>query len=94
MGEKPLFLMFGLDCRSPAKAAFLSPNAIQPTDLADYSEEIMVSLTSAQSLATNYIRRAQKRYKGQHDKRVCVSECQVGDWVLIHFLHEETGANR
>ena len=45
--EKPLFLMFELNCRSPAEAAFLSLNAVQPTDLADYREGLVASLTSA-----------------------------------------------
>ena len=93
-GEKPSFLMFGLDCRGPTEAAFLPLNAVQATDLTDYREELMMSLTTARSLATSHIRRAQKKYKYQYDRRARTTECQVGDWVLIRFPREETGANR
>ena len=54
----------------------------------------MMSLTNARSLATAYIRRAQKKFKDQHDKRVHTTECQVGDWILICFPHEESGAKQ
>ena len=72
--------------------AFLPLNTVQPTDLTDYREELMMSLTNACSLVTAHIRRAQK-YKDQHDKRVYTTECPVGDWILIRFP-QENGANR
>lgn len=59
-GEKPSFLMFGLDCRSPTEAAFLPTITVQPTDVTDYREELMMSLTNARSMTTSHIRRAQQ----------------------------------
>ena len=35
-GEKPSFLLFGMDCRSPTEAALLPPTPTQVTDVSDY----------------------------------------------------------
>ena len=35
-GEKPSFLLFGIDCRSPTEAAYLKPADIYPVDMDDY----------------------------------------------------------
>lgn len=43
-GEKPSFLLYGLDCRSPTEACLLPPDPIQPTDVADYREALMLYL--------------------------------------------------
>ena len=42
-GEKPSFLLFGLDCRTPTEAAYLPVTEISPTDVSDYREELMTS---------------------------------------------------
>ena len=34
-GEKPSFLIFGLDCCSPTEAALLPTSALEPTDISD-----------------------------------------------------------
>ena len=60
-GEKPSFLLFGLDCRTPTEAAYLPVTEISPTDVSDYREELMTSLTSARDLAAKAIRKAQAR---------------------------------
>ena len=46
-GEKPSYLLFGMDCRSPSEAALLPPSALQPVDVEDYREELTLSLSSA-----------------------------------------------
>ena len=35
-GEKPSFLLFGLDCRSPTEAALLPPNSLETMELSNY----------------------------------------------------------
>ena len=35
-GEKPSFLLYGIDCRSPTEAAYLPTEDIHPTDVDDY----------------------------------------------------------
>ena len=59
-GEKPSFLLFGIDCRSPSEAAYLKPAAIYPVDIDDYREELQVSVTSARKLAATTIQRSKR----------------------------------
>ena len=92
-GEKPSFLLFGLDCRSPTKAALLPPRELKATNVSDYREQLMLSLSSAPKLAGETLKKAQKRYKKGYDKhcrRTCVD---IGDWILIKFPQEESGKN-
>ena len=90
-GEKPSFLLYGVDCRSPTDAAYLPVSSIHPTDITDYREELMCSLSSAREIAATSIRRAQARYKRQYDRRARESTVRIGDWVLIRFPQDESG---
>jgi len=54
-GEKPSFLLFGVDCRTPSESALLPPSSLDPTDVADYREELALSLSSARALAASQI---------------------------------------
>jgi len=92
--EKPSFLLFGYDCRSPTEAAYLPTESIEYTDISDYQEELVLSLSSARELAASNIKAAQKCYKRQYDKHAASSQYRVGDLVLIRFPHEETGKQR
>ena len=93
-GEKPSFLLFGMDCRTPTEAALLPPTQLMPTEVEDYREEVILSLSSARDLAAKAIRKAQKRYKTQYDRKSTKKKYRVGDWVLVKFPHEETGKQR
>ena len=90
-GEKPSFLLFGMDCRSPTEAALLPPTPIQVTDVSNYREELVLSLSAARHSAAKCIQQAQKRYKKYYDRKAAPRPYQVGDWVLVKFPHEETG---
>ena len=87
-GEKPSFLLFGMDCRSPTKAALLPPTPIQVTDVSNYREELVLSLSAARHSAAKCIQQAQKRYKKYYDWKATPRPYQVGDWK---FPHKETG---
>ena len=50
-GEKPSFLLFGIDCRSPSEAAICLPNQLEPGAVEDYREQLMLNLSSARELA-------------------------------------------
>ena len=50
-GEKPSFLLFGFDCRHPTEAALLPSRALKPTDVTDYREELILSLSNARAPA-------------------------------------------
>ena len=93
-GEKPSYLAFGLDCRTPAEAVFSNPSEMTSSDVEDYREELTLGLQSARELASATIRSAQKKYKRSYDRRMYSPKLRVGDWILIRFPHEETGANR
>ena len=92
--EKPSFLLFVFDLKSPTEAALLPPDPPSLTDLNSYCEELILSLSTAQELAVSSISRAQKHYKTQYDRGARVSEYKVGDWVFVRFPEEETGKRR
>ena len=92
--EKPSFLLFGIDLKSPTEAALLPPQSTEWVDLADYREELVMSLATARELAVESIKAAQSRYKKQYDKRVKVVDMRVGDWVFVRFPQDETGKQR
>ena len=54
-GEKPSFLLFGLNCRTPTEAAFLPPAQLQVADVDDYRQELIVSLSSSRELVAKSI---------------------------------------
>lgn len=93
-GEKPSFLLYGVDCRSPTEAAYLPTTEVHPTDIDDYREELIVSLSSARQLAASCIQKAQAKYKHQYDQKARETTLRVGDWILVHFPQDETGCWR
>ena len=90
-GEKPSYLLYGFDCRSPTEAALLSLTPPQPVHLDDYQQELVLSLSAARECAVTSIQKAQSRYKRAYDKGVTSHEYIVGQWVLIQFPQEESG---
>ncbi|KAL5496920.1 hypothetical protein EMCRGX_G013297 [Ephydatia muelleri] len=67
--EKPSFFLYGVDCRSPTVAAPLPTEQLGLTEISDYREELVVSLSSARELAVSSIKAAQLRYKQQYDRK-------------------------
>ena len=93
-GEKPSFLLFGYDCRTPSEAALLPPSDLEPTPVSDYRDKVMLSLSSARDSAVQSIKQAQVKYNKAYDRRSAPSRVQVGDWVLVRFPQEEVGKIR
>lgn len=93
-GEKPSFLLFGVDCRTPTEAALLPPHPLEPGNIVDYREEVVLSLSSARKLAASSICRAQRKYKTAYDRKTTSTDYHIGDWVLVKFPHEESGKSR
>lgn len=93
-GEKPSFLLFGFDCRTPTEAALLPPSPIKPAAVADYREQVILTLSTARELAAKSIQKAQKRYKALYDRKAAIPPLKAGDWVLVKFPHEESGRLR
>ena len=90
-GEKPSFLMFGVDLRTPTEAALLPPTPLESGDIDDYREEVVLSLSSARKLAADSIQRAQQKYRIAYDRKAKERDYRVGDWVLVRFPQEEKG---
>ena len=92
--EKPSYLLFGFDCRTPTEAALLPPIEWEATDMADYREELVMSLSSARELAAQSIQQAQRKYKRNYDRRAVHRHYRIAEWVLVRFPAEETGRMR
>ena len=92
--EKPSFLLFGVDLRSPTEATLLPTAPLEPGSVEDYRQETVLSLSSARELAADAIREAQKKYKRLYDRKASVVDFRVGDWVMVRFPQEESGKNR
>ena len=84
-GEKPSFLLFGVDCRSPTEAAYMPLSDVFPTQLDDYREQLMAALSTARESAARSIQRAQHRYKEQYDRGTKSPNVRVGEWVFVRF---------
>ncbi len=93
-GEKPSYLLFGTDLRSPTEAAYLPPSELDWTVPEDYRVEVTTMLSSARSLAVEAIQKAQKVYKHYYDRKARQKPFRVGDQVLIRFPSEEQGKLR
>ena len=63
--EKPSFLLFGYDRRSPMESALLPAKSLRVTNVSDYREQMMLSLSTARNLPMKTNREAQQRYKLQ-----------------------------
>ena len=86
--------VIGVDCRAPIEAALLPPGAVDPTDIVDYREELMLLLSSTRELAVSNARAAQRHYQDLYDKKSKPAGYKLGDWILIWFPHEESGKQR
>ena len=92
-GEKPSYLLYGMNCRTPTKAAFVLTTESSLTDVTDYKEQVTRALSTARNIAVKNIQKAQKRYKLQYDHKVTSLNLQLGNWMLVHFPAEESGKN-
>ena len=78
-GEKPSFLLFGMNC-SPTEAE-LSPLPNQyETDVMAFRAELMESLSFARNLAAETIQQAQMKYKVQYDRKAKSDQYRIGEW--------------
>ena len=93
-GEKPSFLLYGRDLRSPVEAELLSPDQHLPMTTDDDRKQLLQMLASSRQLAETTMHKAQGRYKDQFDKWAQQRHYKVGDWVMVKFAQEEQGRMR
>lgn len=60
-GEKPSFLPFSIDCRMPTEAALLPSSPLEPVDVSDYLQQLILSLSAARQTAVEYVKKAQQK---------------------------------
>lgn len=65
MGEKPSFLLFGADLRSPTEESLLFSG---PIEIGEMQEKLMLAVSHARKLAADSIKAAQAKYNSQYDK--------------------------
>ena len=92
--EKPSYLLYGYDCRSPTEAAFLPVKAHGYADPLEYREELILSLTLGQELAAVSIKETRAHYKQQYDFHATSGGYSIGDLVLVKFPHEKSGRSQ
>jgi len=92
-GEKLSFLLYGQDLHSPVEAELLSPEQHPPMTTEDYREQLLQTLASSRQLAETTIHKAQRRYKGQFDRRAQQRHYKVGDWVMVKYPPRRTRKN-
>ena len=90
-GEKPSFLLLGIDCHTPA---LLPSNELEVTEVSDYQEKVILSLSTARRLAAESITTAQAWYKHSYDQTARQANYKRGDWVLVHFPQDERRKGR
>lgn len=78
-GEKPSFLLFGIDCRGPTEAALLPTNPIEPVELDDYREVIIRNLSSARELALKVLQESQRKSKQRYDRKTTDRSYRIGE---------------
>ena len=89
-GKKLSFFFYGMDLHTPSEAAILPPSKSSWVDTDDYRDQVTLSLSIARDNAVKSIRKAQQRYKCQHDHNAMVVTFAVGQWVLIRFPADES----
>ena len=93
-GEKPSFLLLGIDCRTPSEAALLPPHTMEPSTVEIYREELILNLSPARQLAVETQEQSQAKAKKRYDERARQRAYLKGDWVLVQFPADETGRNQ
>ncbi len=93
-GERPSFLLYGRDLRSPVEAELLPYSGEPPMTTEQYREHPVEKLASSRQIAEADIRKAQAKYKGQLNRRAQQLHYKVGDWVMVKFPQEEQGRLR
>ena len=68
-GEKPSYLLFGMDCWSPTETELTPPTEWHSISVTDYREELFLSLSSARQPAKETIQVAQGKYKAHFDQK-------------------------
>ena len=93
-GEKPSYLLFGVDCRTPTEAAYIPPSSLHPNDVTEYKEELCLSLLVAmQGIGRKEYPEGPSKDKKHYDKArgAKPASLKTGEWVLVRFPQDKQG---
>lgn len=90
-GESPFFMLYGRDPQLPTEQALSKPIDRCYLDADDYKSELVLNLSEAWERAQQNVRKAQKKQRKQHDKRVRMPKFAVGDRVFVYKPSAKTG---
>ena len=62
-GEKSFYLLFDMGCCTPKEAALLPFKPLRTTEISDYQEEMVITLSSAGALALKSNQKSSQQYK-------------------------------
>ena len=95
-GEKPSFLLFRMDFCTPTEAALLNLYTIEPANIDDFHEELMLSVLSGRALAasTKVMVRSKYKYKWSYGTGAHSVEIKLGQQVLVTLPQDETGKHQ
>ena len=87
-GEKPSYVLLGVDCHTPTDAAFLPADPVTPVDAMDYRHQPTITLSNARVLAVKSVQAAQAQYKKGYDqeKKTQPLQYRVGDGYYINSV--------
>ena len=86
--EKPSFLLFGLDLKSPSEASLLPVSSMESSTVENYHEQVMVMLSSARSLAAANLKRSQAKSKNRYDQNGILFG-EIGYWSSFPVMSQE-----
>jgi len=75
--EKPSFLLFGVECRTPSESALLLPSSLDPTDVTDYIENWYCHCHQLELLLLHKSRR----------HSLSTKSVMTGKLNLVHLVH-------
>ena len=93
-GEKPSYLLFEVDLKSPPEAALLPPEEPDGSMVTEYREHLAMTLSGAREQAALSIQKAQQHYKKYYDRKTAPNTIRKTEWVMIRFPQDETGKER
>ena len=66
--KNPCFFFLAQILSAPTEVALMLPHIMEPADVSDYQEELILFLSTACKMAANSICKAQAKYKKSYDK--------------------------
>ena len=87
-GEKPSYLLYGMDFKTPSKAAYIPPSLLQMIDIEDYEDEVTLVLSKTRQLKVYNEHNSAIKSKANSIKY------HTGECIFVQYPANETGKGR